>query len=980
MKSGEIRQKFLEFFAVRGHTIVASSPLVQGNDPTLLFTNAGMVQFKDVFLGQDKRPYMRAVSAQCCVRAGGKHNDLENVGYTARHHTFFEMLGNFSFGDYFKKEAIQLAWEFLTVILKIPQEKLWVTVHAEDNESADIWLNEVGIVSSQLVRIATMDNFWQMGDTGPCGPCSEIFYDHGAEFSGGPPGTLENGGDRFVEIWNLVFMQHNRDGSGKLHPLPRPSVDTGMGLERISAVIQHVHSNYEIDLFQSLIRKAAKVTNTSDLTENSLKVIADHIRACSFLITDGVIPDNEGRGYVLRRIIRRAIRHGYKLGKKQPFFYLLVDDLVNVMGQAYPELVKAKTRVASVLKQEEERFSETLESGMQLFETMVRIERRVINYIQKEFIMLKKPFTLVNRSGTKGAQFDGIFHQEEGATVVQTKRLSELSGLSKFAKEFINAVNKYSREKNKSTHGLAIIVGNTRLAHDEISPINTKKLYKDKVKLHYLKEDSIPVAGQDVFKLYDTFGFPNDLTIDLCRERGIPYTKETEEEFEREMEKQRERARGASKFTMLNELKYDGSATQFHGYESLQHEGQILAIYKEEIQIDFIEAGDEAVIVLNHTPFYAESGGQVGDRGVLLSDGGTFTVVETQKILADVFGHRGQLQSGKLATNDKVSAKVDAARRARTERNHSVTHLMHKALREVLGSHVEQKGSLVDADKTRFDFAHDSPMTDEEIRKVEAMVNAEIFTNTKTNARAMKMEDAQKTGAVMLFGEKYGEEVRVLEIGSSRELCGGTHVNRTGDIGLFKIRAQSGIAAGIRRIEAVTGEVALEYVQQNEIQLMEIAKVLKTQPEETAQKISQIIDNVRGLEKTLSQLKLKLASSQGDNLINQAREIKGVKVLAAILEGVDAKTMRETLDRFKNKLKSCIVVLGAKEAGKVTLIAGVTPDLTVKVKAGELVNFVALQVGGKGGGRADIAQAGGTQPDNLPTALDSVADWVGQQL
>lgn len=980
MKSGEIRQKFLEFFAARGHTIVASSPLVPSNDPTLLFTNAGMVQFKDVFLGQDKRPYMRAVSAQCCVRAGGKHNDLENVGYTARHHTFFEMLGNFSFGDYFKQEAIQFAWEFLTVTLKIPQEKLWVTVYSKDDEAADIWLNEVGIVSSRLVRVATMDNFWQMGDTGPCGPCSEIFYDHGPEFSGGPPGTPENGGDRYVEIWNLVFMQHNRDGSGKLYPLPRPSVDTGMGLERISAVIQHVHSNYEIDLFQSLIRKAAKVTNTSDLTKSSLKVIADHIRACSFLITDGVIPDNEGRGYVLRRIIRRAIRHGYQLGQKKPFFYLLVDDLVNVMGQAYPELVKAKTRVKSVLKQEEERFRETLESGMQLFETMVRLGHRGNNFIQKK-LNSNKPFTLVNRSGTKGAQFDGIFHQEEVAIVVQTKRFSELSDVSKFTEEFINGVNEYSREKNESTYGVAIIiVGNTHVPEKTgLFKINNRT-YRSEIYFCYLKEDLIPVAGQDVFKLYDTFGFPKDLTIDLCRERGIPYTKETKKEFNREMEKQRVRARGASKFTMQSGMEYDGRATQFHGYEGLQHEGQVLAIYKEGNRVDSIEAGDEAVIVLDHTPFYAESGGQVGDRGVLLSDGGAFTVAETQKIQVDVFGHRGQLQSGRLALNNKVSAKVDQVARARTERNHSVTHLMHKALREVLGDHVEQKGSLVDADKTRFDFVHNLPMTEAEISKVETMVNAEIFTNTATKARVMKMEEAQKTGAVMLFGEKYGEEVRVLEIGSSRELCGGTHVNRTGDIGLFKVRFQSGIAAGIRRIEAVTGEAALEYVQQNEIQLLEIAKALKTQPEEATQKIFQITDNVRRLEKNLSRLKLKLASSQGDNLINQAREIKGVKVLAASLEGVDAKTMRETLDRFKNKLKSCIVVFGAEETGKVTLIAGVTPDLTEKVKADELVNFVALQVGGKGGGRPDIAQAGGNQPDNLPTALDSVADWVARKL
>jgi alanyl-tRNA synthetase len=962
MKSGEIRQKFLEFFAARGHTIVTSSPLVPSNDPTLLFTNAGMVQFKDVFLGQDKRPYMRAVSAQRCVRAGGKHNDLENVGYTARHHTFFEMLGNFSFGDYFKKDAILFAWEFLTVTLKIPQERLWVTVHVEDNESADIWLNEVGIVSSQLVRIATMDNFWQMGDTGPCGPCSEIFYDHGSEFSGGPPGTPDNGGDRYVEIWNLVFMQHNRDGSGKLHPLPRPSVDTGMGLERISAVIQHVHSNYEIDLFQSLIRKAAKVTNTNDLSENSLKVIADHIRACSFLIADGVIPDNEGRGYVLRRIIRRAIRHGYKLGKKEPFFYLLVEDLVGVMGQAYPELVKAKTRIASVLKQEEERFGETLVRGMQWFEKLIGLENRGVGYIREKY-EIKSLETKIGAT-----PFDSILHLVEGGdVVVKTKRLSEKKDISKFKKEFADAVNNWRPKNKKPTFGHAIIIGNTQKEPEEIGAVT----------FHYLDENSMPVAGREVFTLYDTFGFPEDLTLDLCRERGLSYNKK---EFEKEMGVQRERAREASKFIMQSGIEYNGRTTQFHGYEGLQHEGQVLAIYKDGSRVDFIKAGDEAVVVLDHTPFYAESGGQVGDRGELLSDSGIFTVAETQKIQTDVFGHRGQVHSGRLVVGDKVMAEVDPVARACTERNHSVTHLMHKALREVLGAHVEQKGSLVDAEKTRFDFAHNLPMTDAEIRKVEAMVNAEIFTNTKTDARVMKMEDAQKTGAVMLFGEKYSEEVRVLDIGSSRELCGGTHVNHTGDIGLFKIRAQSGVAAGIRRVEAVTGEAALKYVQQNEIQLLEISRVLKTQPEEATQKISQIMDNVRRLEKDLSRLKSKLASSQGDDLINQARKIKGVKVLAASLEGVDAKTMRETLDRFKNKLKSCIVVLGAEEAGKVTLIAGVTADLTAKVKAGDLVNFVALQVGGKGGGRPDIAQAGGTQPDKLPAALDSVADWVGQQL
>ena len=862
MKSSEIRQQFLEFFELHGHTVVASSPLVPGNDPTLLFTNAGMVQFKDVFLGQDKRPYVRAASSQRCVRAGGKHNDLENVGYTARHHTFFEMLGNFSFGDYFKRQAIKFAWEFLTVALKIPPEKLWITVYAEDDEAADIWLNEVGIDASRFTRIATMDNFWQMGDIGPCGPCSEIFYDHGPEIAGGPPGTPEADGDRYVEIWNLVFMQYNRDSAGVLHPLPRPSVDTGMGLERISAVMQQVHSNYEIDLFQDLIRVAAKVTNTADLSSSSLRVIADHIRACAFLIADGVIPGNEGRGYVLRRIIRRAIRHGYKLGQKQPFLYLLVEELARVMGQAYPELVDAKVRIEAVLKQEEERFAETLENGMQLLEAALCHESRLLD-------------------------------------------------------------------------------------------------------------------GEALFRLYDTFGFPLDLTADIARERGV---KIDQAGFERAMERQRERARATSKFTMQDGITYSGPSTAFHGYESLQHEGHILALYKEGSRVDFVEAGDEAVVVLDSTSFYAESGGQVGDSGELHAANGTFAVSDTQKIQADVFGHKGLLRSGRLVVGDKVLAKVNRDARARTERNHSVTHLMHKALRQVLGAHVQQKGSLVDASKTRFDFVHNQPVTDAEIRQVEVLVNAEILSNAATTARLMTIEDARKTGAMMLFGEKYGDEVRVLDIGTSRELCGGTHVKRTGDIGLFKIVAESGVAAGIRRLEAVTGENALAYIQERELQLQQVADAVKVQPQEAAARIAQILDNVKHLERELGRLKSKLANSQGDDLAEQAREVKGAKVLAICLDDADSKTLREALDKFKNKLQSCVVVLSAIEDGRVKLIAGVTSDLATKVKAGELVNFVAQQVGGKGGGRADMAQAGGTQPDNLPAALESVAGWVEQRL
>ncbi len=863
MKSNEIRQKFLEFFESHGHTIVASSPLVPSNDPTLLFTNAGMVQFKDVFLGQDKRPYVRAASSQRCVRAGGKHNDLENVGYTARHHTFFEMLGNFSFGDYFKRNAILFAWDFLTQSLNIPREKLWVTVFAEDNEAADIWLNEVGVDGSRVVRIATMDNFWQMGDTGPCGPCSEIFYDHGAEVQGGPPGSADADGDRYIEIWNLVFMQYNRDSNGTLHPLPKPSVDTGMGLERISAVMQHVHSNYDIDLFQSLIKAAARATNTQNLADNSLKVIADHIRACSFLITDGVIPGSEGRGYVLRRIIRRAIRHGYRLGQKQPFFYQLVEALSQVMGQAYPELVAAKTRVAAVLQQEEERFAETLEHGMQVLE-------------------------------------DALCH---------------------------------------------------------------------KIKV---------LDGETAFRLYDTFGFPLDLTADIARERGITVDHAG---FEQAMARQREQARAANKFTMQEGIDYTGSQTTFYGYETLQHEGQVLAIYKQGSAVDFIEAGDEAVVVLDQTPFYAESGGQVGDCGELLAANGTFAVTDTQKIQAGVFGHKGLLRSGRLVIKDNVLARVNPLARTSTANNHSATHLLHAALRKVLGTHVTQKGSLVDSDRLRFDFSHNEPVRTDEIRETERLVNEQIRNNWVVEASTMKYDDAIKRGAMALFGEKYSDVVRVIGMGEfSTELCGGTHVAQIGQIGLFKIVTESGVAAGIRRVEAVTGKAAVEYVQQREAQLLEIAQTLKTNPQEVTHKISQIIENVRQAEKELARLKTKLASSQGDELAVQAQEIKGIKVLTANLENADLKTMRETLDQLKAKLKTCAIVLSAVTDGKVTLIAGVSADLTNQIKAGELVNFVAQQVGGKGGGRPDMAQAGGTQPEHLPAALASVMSWIGKKM
>jgi alanyl-tRNA synthetase len=871
MKSSAIRQSFLDYFASKGHTVVASSPLVPGNDPTLLFTNAGMVQFKDVFTGQDKRAYTRAVSSQRCVRAGGKHNDLENVGYTARHHTFFEMLGNFSFGDYFKQDAIKYAWEYLTQVLKLPTEKLWVTVYAEDDEAYDIWHNDIGVPKDRIVRIGdnkgaryASDNFWAMGDTGPCGPCTEIFYDHGPDIAGGPPGSPDEDGDRYIEIWNNVFMQFNRDEAGVMHPLPKPSVDTGMGLERISAVMQHVHSNYEIDLFQALIAAAARETQTTDLANNSLKVIADHIRACSFLIVDGVIPGNEGRGYVLRRIIRRAIRHGYKLGVRSAFFNRIVPDLVAMMGEAYPELVKAQDRVSDILRLEEERFFETIEHGMGILEAALK--------------------TL-----PAGGTFDG-----------------ELA-----------------------------------------------------------------------FKLHDTYGFPLDLTADICREANVSVDTAA---FDAAMARQKNQARAAGKFKLGAGLEYTGAATTFHGYDTLAHDGTILALYKDGSAVQQLNEGELGVVVLDHTPFYAESGGQAGDCGVMQAPGGTFAVEDTLKIQAQVFGHHGVVKTGSLKLGESVAARVDEAARARTMRNHSATHLMHKALRDVLGEHVQQKGSLVDSEKTRFDFVQPSPMSDAQIREVEVRVNAEILANHATQARVMGIEDAQKTGAMMLFGEKYGDEVRVLDIGNSRELCGGTHVARTGDIGLFKVTGESGVAAGVRRIEAVTGDNALAYVQTREQEIRLAAAAFKAQPAELGAKLTQMLDNVRVLEKELDRLKSKLAASAGDELVQQAADIGGVRVLAAQLDGVDAKGLRETVDKLRDKLKSCVLVLGTVADGKVSLIAAVTPDVTGKIKAGELVNFVATQVGGKGGGKPDLAMAGGSEPSRLPAALASVQAWVQGKL
>ena len=874
MKVSQIRQACLDFFAQKGHQIVPSSPVVPGDDPTLLFTNAGMNQFKDVFLGFDKRPYSRATTAQKCIRAGGKHNDLDNVGYTARHHTFFEMLGNFSFGDYFKKDAIQFAWDLLTQVFELPKEKLLVTVYAEDDEAFEIWNKQIGVPADRIIRIGdnkgaryASDNFWMMGDTGPCGPCTEIFYDHGDHIPGGPPGSPDEDGDRYIEIWNNVFMQFNRDEAGVMHPLPKPSVDTGMGLERIAAVLQHVHSNYEIDLFVNLLKASKEAVDAAggencDAQSPSLKVIADHIRACSFIVVDGVIPGNAGRGYVLRRIARRAIRHGYKLGARKPFFYQLVPALVKEMGDAYPELRAAQEKVSEVIKQEEERFFQTIANGMEIL--------------------------------------DGAL--AGGAKVVD---------------------------------------------------------------------------GETAFRLHDTFGFPLDLTADVCRERGVTVDADG---FEVAMQKQRDQARAAGKFKAAQGLDYKGTPTQFHGYETLKHEGaKVTALYLDGSAVPSIKAGDAAVIVLNNTPFYAESGGQVGDRGELRNEGMRFTVEDTFKIQADVFGHQGEVLEGELKVGDSLNALVDTQQRADTMRNHSATHILHKALREVLGDHVQQKGSLVDATKTRFDFTHNAPITAEQIRRIEDIVNQEILENTATSGKVMSLEDAQKTGAMMLFGEKYGDEVRVLEIGSSKELCGGTHVGRTGDIGSLKIVSEGGVAAGIRRVEAVTGSNALHFLQGLEDKINEAAAILKTHPGDLVNRVTQLQESLRQVERELEKANSKLAASQGDELAEQAIDVNGIKVLAARLDGADAGVLRETMDALKAKLKTAAIVLASVQGDKVSLIAGVTADSIGKVKAGDLVNFVAQQVGGKGGGKPEMAMAGGTDPSKLGAALAGVKDWVANK-
>jgi alanyl-tRNA synthetase len=872
--SADIRSAFLDYFAGRGHEVVDSSPLVPANDPTLLFTNAGMVQFKDVFLGKEKRGYVRAVSSQRCVRAGGKHNDLENVGYTARHHTFFEMLGNFSFGDYFKREAIHYAWEFLTEVVQLPSEKLWVTVYQDDDEAASIWLDDIGVDPARFTRIGDKpggkrfesDNFWSMGDTGPCGPCSEIFYDHGPSIWGGPPGSPEEDGDRYIEIWNLVFMQYNRDTSGEMTPLPKPSVDTGMGLERLAAVLQGVHSNYEIDLFQALISAAAQATETGDLEAKSLRVIADHIRSCAFLVVDGVTPGNEGRGYVLRRIIRRAIRHGYQLGQQQPFFYGLVDPLIEQMGEAYPELVRARDLVVRVLKHEEERFAETLEQGMRILD----------------------------------------------------QAIADL--------------------------------------HGEVLP------------------------GDVVFKLYDTYGFPTDLTADIARERQLDIDMQG---FDAAMEQQRQRARAASQFGVMGggDFEVDGE-TDFTGYERLRDSATVVALFRDGQSADRLGAGEIGTVVLDRTPFYAESGGQVGDRGVLRVAGGAeFQVNDTRKQAGTVFTHVGELRNGELHVGDSVEAEVDTARRAATALNHSATHLLHAALRHVLGEHVAQKGSLVDAERLRFDFSHFEPVTREQLLEIERLVNAQIRNNHMVETRIMALEDAKASGAVALFGEKYDDQVRVLRMGDfSTELCGGTHVKALGDIGLFKIVLETGIASGVRRIEAVTGEQALQLVESDEERILRVGSMINATRDDFEDKMVKLLERNKRLEKELEQIKAKLASAAGSDLAAQAVDVHGVKVLAARLDGVEPKSLRDTLDQLKNKLGSGVILLAAVNGEKINLIAGVTADLTDRCRAGDLVKLAAEQVGGKGGGRPDMAQAGGSDPSGVPKALELVAGWVAEKI
>lgn len=988
MKTSELRQKFLKFFETKGHTIVRSSSLVPHDDPTLLFTNAGMNQFKDVFLGFDKRPYSRATTAQKCVRAGGKHNDLENVGYTARHHTFFEMMGNFSFGDYFKRDAIHFAWEFLTSPewLNIPKDKLLATVYAEDDEAYNIWLNEIGMPSERIVRIGdnkgakyASDNFWQMGDTGPCGPCSEIFYDHGEEIWGGIPGSPEEDGDRWIEIWNCVFMQFNRDEQGNMNPLPKPSVDTGMGLERMAAVMQHVHSNYEIDLFQDLLKAVARETGAAfSMEEPSLKVIADHIRSCSFLIADGVLPSNEGRGYVLRRIIRRAVRHGYKLGQKQAFFYKLVPDLVKAMGDAYPELKEKQTQIMEALRAEESRFGETLEKGMGLF-------NQVYNELKfnQIFDLLAKEFKV---TPVEDIDLDMFSTRNFVGRSAEIPYISNQHPNVDYPAPMGNVNEKIYAMPVRLTDGR---IGINIFPTDETARLilsndwNSLRFYSfcNSLITYYQQKgqlETLKLNGEHIFKLYDTYGFPYDLTADICRERNIELD---EAGFEREMEAQRTRARAAQSFKANAQLPYDGQDTEFKGYSERQTESKVLALYKDGEQVNELNEGDEGAIVIDFTPFYAESGGQVGDVGYIFAGENRFEVRDTQKIKAAVFGQFGVQTSGRLKVGDSVTAKVDDEIRNANMRNHSATHLMHKALRDVLGGHVEQKGSLVTAESTRFDISHPQAVTAEEIAEVERRVNEAVLANVAVNAAIMSMEDAQKTGAMMLFGEKYGEEVRVLQMGGfSTELCGGTHVSRTGDIGLFKIISEGGIAAGVRRIEAITGLNALKWAQEQERLVKDIIAETKAQTEkDVLAKIQAGAAHAKALEKELARAKAELAVHAGAKLLDDAKDLGAAKLVAAQIEA-DAAALREIVTDLTGKSDNAVILLAAVNDGKVSLCAGVSKPLTGKVKAGDLVKFAAEQVGGKGGGRPDLAQAGGTDAGKLPAVLDSVKDWVGAKL
>lgn len=988
MKTSELRQKCLKFFETKGHTVVRSSSLVPHDDPTLLFTNAGMNQFKDVFLGFDKRPYSRATTAQKCVRAGGKHNDLENVGYTARHHTFFEMMGNFSFGDYFKRDAIHFAWEFLTSPewLNIPKDKLLATVYAEDDEAYNIWLNEIGMPSERIVRIGdnkgakyASDNFWQMGDTGPCGPCSEIFYDHGEEIWGGIPGSPEEDGDRWIEIWNCVFMQFNRDEQGNMNPLPKPSVDTGMGLERMAAVMQHVHSNYEIDLFQDLLKAVARETGAAfSMEEPSLKVIADHIRSCSFLIADGVLPSNEGRGYVLRRIIRRAVRHGYKLGQKQAFFYKLVPDLVKAMGDAYPELKEKQTQIMEALRAEESRFGETLEKGMGLF-------NQVYNELKfnQIFDLLAKEFKV---TPVEDIDLDMFSTRNFVGRSAEIPYISNQHPNVDYPAPMGNVNEKIYAMPVRLTDGR---IGINIFPTDETARLilsndwNSLRFYSfcNSLITYYQQKgqlETLKLNGEHIFKLYDTYGFPYDLTADICRERNIELD---EAGFEREMEAQRTRARAAQSFKANAQLPYDGQDTEFKGYSERQTESKVLALYKDGEQVNELNEGDEGAIVIDFTPFYAESGGQVGDVGYIFAGENRFEVRDTQKIKAAVFGQFGVQTSGRLKVGDSVTAKVDDEIRNANMRNHSATHLMHKALRDVLGGHVEQKGSLVTAESTRFDISHPQAVTAEEIAEVERRVNEAVLANVAVNAAIMSMEDAQKTGAMMLFGEKYGEEVRVLQMGGfSTELCGGTHVSRTGDIGLFKIISEGGIAAGVRRIEAITGLNALKWAQEQERLVKDIIAETKAQTEkDVLAKIQAGAAHAKALEKELARAKAELAVHAGAKLLDDAKDLGAAKLVAAQIEA-DAAALREIVTDLTGKSDNAVILLAAVNDGKVSLCAGVSKPLTGKVKAGDLVKFAAEQVGGKGGGRPDLAQAGGTDAGKLPAVLDSVKDWVGAKL